>query len=46
MTQLTPAETKYFELLRSGMFFEFYPHLTGNISEDWEEWIVIYESLK
>lgn len=44
--QLTPAEAKYFSLLRQGLLLNMFPTLTGLISEDWENWIVIYESLK
>lgn len=44
--QLTLCEKKYYQMLNSGNLLTTWPQLTGIISEDWEEWIVIYESLK
>lgn len=44
--QLTLCEQKYYQMLRSGHLLTTWPFLTGFISEDWEKWIVIYESLK
>ncbi len=44
--QLTPAEAKYFSLLRQGLLLNMFPSLTGYIDVDWDKWIVIYNSLK
>lgn len=39
-------EEEYKQLLASGMFFEFYPDLTGNYTKDREEWKKIYRKLQ
>lgn len=39
------AQKEHKELVASGMFWEFYPCLTGRWSEDEEEWLKIYEEL-
>ena len=40
------AENEYRELLKSGMFFEFYGKLTGDWSRDKEEWFEIHSKLE
>lgn len=41
------AKVEYRKLLNeSGMFHEFYPHLTGNWKEDKIEWFEIYTNLE
>ena len=39
-------QTEYSELLKSGLFFEFYPQLTGDYDKDAEQWAVIYEEIQ
>lgn len=39
------AQTEYKELLASGMFWEFYPELTGDWSRDEEQWVEIHKEL-
>jgi hypothetical protein len=39
------AQTEYEELLASGMFWVFYPTLTGDWSRDEEQWIEIHKEL-
>ena len=41
-----PIREEYDGLLATGMFFEFYPQLSGNYVDDEEEWKKIYEQLK
>ena len=38
-------KAEYDRLLKSGMFFEFYPNLTGNWEKDKIEWAKIYIKL-
>jgi hypothetical protein len=40
------SKEEYDELLKSGMFFEFYPQLSGNYDTDFDEWKEIYDKLK
>lgn len=41
------AHVKYRKLLNeSGMFFEFYPKLTGEWSKDKEQWLIEYKNLE
>jgi hypothetical protein len=40
------AENEYKELLNSGMFFDFYPALTGDWERDKEEWYKIHSELE
>ncbi len=42
MTNLDSAKTAYNTLLKSGMFYEFYPQLTGNWDEDKDFWFEEY----
>ena len=37
---------EYLSLLNSGMFWEFYPQLTGNWEKDKKDWRKIWSSLK
>jgi len=37
---------EYDGLLATGMFFEFYPQLSGNYNDDFYEWKKIYDKLK
>lgn len=39
-------EKEYFDLLKSGMFWEFYPHLTGDYEKDKDQWKKEYSFLK
>lgn len=39
-------KNEYERLLKSGMFFEFYPQLTGIWEKDKIEWAKIYTTLK
>ncbi len=39
------AEWEYNQLLKSGMFWEFYPNLSGEWEQDEEQWLEIYEEL-
>jgi hypothetical protein len=39
------SQTEYKELLASGMFFEFYPQLSGDWIRDGEQWIEIHKEL-
>lgn len=39
MTKRSKAEDDYWELFKSGMFFEFYPNLTGNYEKDKTFWL-------
>lgn len=39
------SKKEYTELLNSGMFFEFFPDLTGNYERDELEWGKIYNEL-
>ena len=43
---LTPGATEYFELLSSGMFWEFYPQLSGDWIKDRDKWELIYKQLQ
>lgn len=43
---MNKAEKEYKELLNSGMFFEFYPKLTGDWERDKEEWFEIHSKLE
>ena len=36
------AESAYFKMLQSGMFWELFPQLTGQISQDWDQWLEIF----
>ena len=38
-------EKEYRELLKSGMFFEFYPALSGNYEQDKALWSIEYKEL-
>ena len=40
------ARIEYRKLLNNGMFFEFYPNLTGNWKEDKLEWFDEYKKLE
>ena len=40
------AEKEYKEQFNSGMFFEFYPALTGDWERDKEEWFEIHSKLE
>lgn len=40
------AIKEYRELLNSGMFWEFYPALTGDWERDKEEWFKIHSKLE
>lgn len=40
------AQIEYEGLLKTGMFHEFYPHLSGNYEQDKESWKVEYRKLK
>lgn len=40
------AEKEYKELVKSGVFFEFYPKLTGDWGRDKEEWFKIHSKLE
>jgi len=42
MENLDKAKTAYNTLLKSGMFYEFYPQLTGNWDEDMDFWFEAY----
>jgi hypothetical protein len=42
MENLDKAKTAYNTLLKSGMFYEFYPQLTGNWDEDKDFWLEEY----
>lgn len=44
MPKLEPAEAKYYEMLRSGNLFAYWPHLSGIYADDQEKWLVIYKS--
>lgn len=39
------SEIEYNQLLKSGMFYEFYPQLTGIYEQDKKEWEKIYKDL-
>ncbi len=39
-------EREYNRLLNSGMFWEFYPQLSGDYETDKAEWKIIYKQLK
>lgn len=39
------VKDEYDGLLKSGMFFEFYPELTGDWSKDKDKWKKIYRKL-
>lgn len=41
-----PIREEYDKLLQSGMFFEFYPQLSGNYDIDFYDWKEIYDKLK
>ena len=41
---LKTIKKEYDRLVKSGMFFEFYPQLTGNWRKDKEEWISSYRN--
>ena len=43
---MNKAEREYKELVKSGMFFEFYPKLTGDWERDREEWFEIHSKLE
>lgn len=43
---MNKAENEYKELLNSGMFFDFYPALTGDWERDKEEWFKIHSKLE
>ncbi len=42
MTQEERAKDAYFKLLKSGMFWELYPELTGDYEEDKDFWFEEY----
>lgn len=42
---MTPRE-EYIKVLNSGMFFEWYPHLSGNWEKDKAQWLVHYAELE
>lgn len=44
--KLTIEAEEYYKLLNTGMFWEFYPQLSGDYSIDKEEWEIIYKNLK
>lgn len=46
MTKIKKSTQEYFKLLNSGMFFEFYPELTGDYNIDKKYWEIIYKKLK
>ena len=37
--------SEYNDLLKSGMFWEFYPQLSGNYLKDEKEWSFIYNEI-
>jgi len=39
------AQEEHKRLVASGMFWEFYPALSGQWEEDKDEWLEIYEEL-
>jgi hypothetical protein len=39
------AHVEYNLLLKSGMFWEFYPELNGNWEKDCDAWCLIYKDL-
>lgn len=39
------ARVEHRKLANSGMFWEFYPTLTGNWKEDKEQWLIEYQKL-
>lgn len=41
----TKAQIEYEGLLKTGMFYEFYPNLSGNYEQDKESWKVEYRKL-
>ena len=43
---LTAEAKEYYDLLDSGMFWEFYPQLSGTYNTDKNEWKLIYEQLQ
>lgn len=43
--QAEKAKKEYIEVLNSGMFWEWYPDLTGNYERDELEWGKIYNEL-
>ena len=43
---LIEGAEEYFKLLNSGMFWEFYPQLSGDWIKDKNEWELIYKQLK
>ncbi len=40
------AEKGYEEVLKSGMFWEWYPQLTGNWERDKSDWFIIYTKIE
>jgi len=40
------AQAEYVDLVNSGLFFEFYPSLSGDFEKDKEEWYKIYSELE
>lgn len=40
------SKVEYDKLLKSGMFWEFYPELTGDYDKDKLEWKKIFKTLK
>ena len=44
--ELTDEIDEYKNLLKSGMFWEFYPSLSGEWEKDKDEWNNIYKKLK
>lgn len=45
IAQAESAKKEYMELLHSGMFFEWYPDLTGDWNKDEIAWNKIYEEI-
>jgi len=43
---ITPGAEEYYKSLYSGMFWEFYPQLSGDWIKDKDEWKVIYKQLQ
>ena len=43
---LDTGASEYFKLLQSGMFWEFYPKLSGDWIKDRDEWKLIYKQLQ
>lgn len=39
---ISSTQKEYNDLLRSGMFFEWYPNLSGDWEKDAEQWFEIY----